>query len=179
MKKYHKILHNLLLYSVFIIYLVILFVILFRTSHPFRSMNIVPLRSILFYLSGVDLPAYSEREITIYSFGFTNLVGNIVLFIPLGVYFTLFNEDKGIKKNILWVFVVSLSAELVQYIFKMGIGDIDDVILNTFGGFIGIAAYKILLVKLKDTNKVRHVIEIIAPLVGIVSFIVLFVFNKG
>lgn len=179
MKKYHRILHNFLLYSVFIIYIVILFLILFRTSHPSRSMNIVPLRSIFFYLSGVDIPAYSQHEITIYSFGFTNLVGNIVLFIPLGVYFTLFNEDKGIKKNILWVFVVSLSAELVQYIFKMGIGDIDDVILNTFGGFIGIAAYKILVVKLKDTNRVRHAIEIIAPMVGIVSFLFLFLYNKG
>ena len=106
-------------------------------------------------------------------------MGNIVLFIPLGVYFALFREGRESKKTIFGVFLVSLSAELVQYIFKMGIGDIDDVILNTFGGMIGIGAYHILLVKLKDANKVRHVIEVIAPMVGIASFLILFLCSKA
>lgn len=178
MKKYHNIKHNLLLYSVFTVYIIILFVVLFRTSHPERSINAVPFYSIRCYLSGIDLEPYSQRDIIIYSFGFTNLVGNIVLFVPLGVYFSLFNEDKRIWKNTLYVCFISLAAEMIQYILKMGIADIDDIILNTVGGFLGSVVYKILRRKLKSSEKVRRVIEILAPVAGIVTFLTVIFLHK-
>lgn len=112
------------------------------------------------------------------AFSLSNVLGNIVLFIPLGVYFTLFNHDKRIYKNVLWVFLISLSVEVVQFIFKIGIGDIDDVILNCFGGFIGIAAYRILLLIFKEVSKVRYLIEILAPICGMASFFILFLYNN-
>lgn len=178
MKKSYNVWHNLLLYSFFVVYIIILFTILFRTSHPSRSINFIPLRSIGFYLSGIDLQPYSEREIIILSFGFTNLVGNIVLFIPLGVYFALFHESYGIRKNVLAVCFISMAAEIVQYILKMGIADVDDVILNTLGGFIGVIAYQALMIKLKSREKVRCVIEILAPIVGIIAFLVVLLFRQ-
>lgn len=170
MKDLRRTLHNFLLYSIFIFYLVILCGILFRTRHSFRSINIVPFRTIISYLSGSD--------ILLRAFSLSNVLGNIVLFIPLGVYFTLFSHDKKIYKNVLLVFLISLSVEVVKYLFKIGIGDIDDVILNCFGGFIGIAAYRILLLLFKDVNKVRHIIEILAPIGAMVSFLILFLYNN-
>lgn len=170
MKEHRRILHNFLLYSVFVFYVVILCALLFMNRRSFVSINIVPFRSIISYLSGSD--------IILRSFALSNVLGNIVLFIPLGVYLTLFNRDKRTYKNVLWVFLISLSVEIVQYIFKIGASDIDDVILNCLGGFIGIAAYRILLLKFKDLNKVRYIIEIIAPIGAIVSFLILFLYNN-
>ena len=98
------------------------------------------------------------------SFAFTNVIGNIVIFLPFGVYLALFNPDKRLFKNVLFVFLFSLSVEILQYTLKLGIGDIDDVILNCLGGALGIAAYKILLSIFKDADKVRHLIEILAQM---------------
>lgn len=95
MKKYHRILHNFLLYSVFIFYIVILFALLFMNRRSFSSINIVPFHSIITYLSSDD--------ILLRSFALSNVLGNIVLFIPLGVYLTLFNRDKRLYKNVLWI----------------------------------------------------------------------------
>lgn len=170
MKKYHRILHNFLLYSVFIFYIVILFALLFMNRRSFSSINIVPFHSIITYLSSDD--------ILLRSFALSNVLGNIVLFIPLGVYLTLFNRDKRLYKNVLWIILISSSAESLQYIFKIGACDIDDVILNSLGGFIGIAAYRTLLLIFKDVHKVKYANEIIAPIGGIVSFLILFLYNN-
>lgn len=93
MKDHRRTLHNFLLYSVFLFYVVILCGILFRTRHTFRSINIVPFRTIISYLLG--------RDMLLRAFSLSNVLGNIVLFIPLGVYLTLFRYEKRIFKNIL------------------------------------------------------------------------------
>ena len=36
------------------------------------------------------------------------------------------------------VYIASLCAELLQYVFNVGSFDLDDVILNTIGGLIGV-----------------------------------------
>lgn len=135
----------------------------------FSSVNLVPFRTIISYL-------LSDNSI-LSSFAFSNVLGNIVLFIPLGVYLTLFNRDKRLYKNVLWIALISLTAEVIQYIFKIGASDIDDLILNVLGGFLGIAAYKTLLLVFKDVTKVRYAIEIIAPITGMVCFFILFLYN--
>ncbi len=170
MKRHHRIIHNFLLYSVFAFYIVILFALLFMKRHSFSSINVVPFRSIISYLS--------DGNIVLHSFALSNVLGNIVLFIPLGVYLTLFNSDKRLYKNVLWIILIGLSVEIIQYIFKIGVTDIDDVILNGLGGFIGIAAYRILLLLFKDVSKVRYAVEIIAPITGIVCFLILFLYNN-
>ncbi len=171
MKNHRHIFHNFLLYSVFAFYLLVLIALLFMNRYSFRSINIVPFRTIINYLLGSNL--------IIRSFALSNVLGNIVLFIPLGIYLTLFNRDKRIYKNVLWIFLISLSVEILQYIFMIGVSDIDDVILNCVGGFIGITVYRVLLLKLKDLKKVRYSIEILAPIGGIVSFFILFIYNHA
>ena len=46
---------NMLLYGVFAIYTLLLITILFRTQHPIRSINLIPFRGVVSYLSGEDL----------------------------------------------------------------------------------------------------------------------------
>ncbi|HBG0351778.1 TPA: VanZ family protein, partial [Clostridioides difficile] len=45
------------------------------------------------------------------------------------------------KTIIIAIILVSLAFELTQYIFALGSSDIDDVILNSLGGIIGITIY--------------------------------------
>ncbi len=130
-----KILLNLLLYAVLGIYLFILFTFLFLKRTSFRSINLVPFRSILNYLNG-DLLARA--------FALNNIMGNIVLFFPLGFYITLLNRNKKISVNVCLIALISTLAEIAQYLFCVGVTDIDDVILNTLGGFMGILAFKLI-----------------------------------
>jgi glycopeptide antibiotics resistance protein len=39
------------------------------------------------------------------------------------------------------IFAFSFAVELIQYAIAIGVADITDLIMNTLGGFIGLAAY--------------------------------------
>lgn len=169
---------NCLLYGVFIFYAALLILILFRTRHLERSINLIPLRGIISFLSGNDLVSDKDSAIVLHSFAINNLIGNIVIFVPLGVYIALFNKNKGIWKNTLLIAIVSTLVEIIQVIFRFGIGDIDDIILNSIGGLVGILVYRFLLLICKDDLKTRRIIAIFAPIAGIACFVALFLYNN-
>lgn len=160
MKKHRQTLaQNFLLYTVFVLYIIILFRILIFSRGAHSSINLVPFHSIMDYLSGSN--TVSHR------FAFINIFGNIILFVPLGIYLSLFKHGKRIGTNVLWILIISLLVEIAQYIFGIGASDIDDVILNSLGGLIGVVAYKALSAILKDENKVRFVITIASTIIAI------------
>lgn len=70
---------------------------------------------------------------------FSNFTGNIIAFIPFGIFVVLLSKHKKISsKGVLTQsFSLSLCIECLQVIFSLGIFDVDDLILNTFGGLIG------------------------------------------
>ena len=158
-----------MLYGTAACYLLLLLAILFRTAHPERSLNLLPFHSIIDYLAG--------NNQLLHSFALINLVGNIVIFVPLGVYLTMFSGRKSLLKNLLLVLGFSLSVEVIQYTFKLGIGDIDDIILNCLGGLLGILLYKMLLKLRGSDEKARQVVAVAAPLVGVASFLLLYLYN--
>lgn len=177
--KRKNILVNVLLYAVFAFYILLLLLILFRQRHSTRSFNLIPLRGIISYLTGNDLISGTTDAAFLRSLAFSNLLGNIVIFIPLGVYVTLFNKDKRIWKNTLLVVLASAAAEIVQFAFMLGIGDIDDVILNGIGGLLGVLLCKGLYLLCKnDDLKVRRVTAVLAPVIGIISFAILILINR-
>lgn len=165
-KKVNKVLHNLLLYSVLGVYVLILLAFLFLKRTSFQSINLIPFRTILDYLNG-DMIARA--------FAPSNLIGNIVLFLPLGVYITLLNPNKKISVNTCLIALISVIVEIAQYMFKVGVTDIDDVILNTVGGLIGILIFKVIYIFLKD--KTRIAIEILAPVAGVGAVLILMLTN--
>lgn len=72
-----------------------------------------------------------------------NLVGNVVLFIPFP--FLLFSFGYKHEKRIpLIALFVSVFIEVVQYLFVIGVADIDDVILNVTGACMGFLLLKSL-----------------------------------
>lgn len=62
------------------------------------------------------------------------------------------------------IFIVSLFVEIIQGIFGIGASDIDDIILNCLGGFIGILGYKFFLFILRDEKKAHAAIAILSAI---------------
>nr|WP_279628352.1 VanZ family protein [Paenibacillus ferrarius] len=114
------------------------------------------------------MPFYSIKEYifggsaTLKKFAFSNVVGNIVIFIPLGTYLSLFKKDKRVIINLLFIFFVSLFVEIIQGLLGIGTSDIDDIILNCLGGWIGILGYKFLAFAMRDEKKVCTVITLLS-----------------
>lgn len=147
------------LYGVFICYILLLIKILFlsRISHlEYSSINLIPFYSIMEFISG--------SSANLKAFAFSNVVGNIVIFIPLGTYLALFKNDKRVITNLLFIFIVSLFVEIIQGLLSIGVSDIDDIILNCLGGLIGILGYKFLLFILRAEKKVHTAITILSAI---------------
>ena len=81
-----------------------------------------------------------------------NVIGNIVLFIPFG-FFIYIKFEKNKIKALLAVFIMTLGVEFIQGFIPYRFCDIDDIILNTFGGYIGIIIYNILFSKFNNKLK--------------------------
>ncbi|MBO1000044.1 VanZ family protein [Bacillus sp. SD075] len=75
----------------------------------------------------------------------SNLVGNIALFIPFGVFLVLLSKNKGMSSIGVLALSLSLSLylECLQIVFSIGIFDVDDLMLNTSGGVLGYGAIKL------------------------------------
>lgn len=110
------------------------------------------------------------------AFALSNLLGNIAIFIPMGVYLPLLIRRKSIFVNTVCVALISAVVEVLQYIFAVGAADIDDVILNTVGGLIGVSLFRVMELFLKDQTK--KAVTILAPVGGIFSFLILFLVNR-
>lgn len=101
-----------------------------------RRFNLIPFKTIVEQISYL-LNGNAEFS------PFTNLAGNLVLFLPMPIFIKLSNKKiKGIFV-ILITFIVVVMFETMQYVTGR-VADIDDVILNMFGALIGLAIYYIL-----------------------------------
>lgn len=101
-----------------------------------RSINLSPF---------TFLKMFSDK--TAYDVALKNVLGNIAIFIPLGIFCTyVLREKKGIAAII--CIGVSVLFETIQFVTGCGAADIDDIMLNTIGGIIGIILYCCILVKI-------------------------------
>lgn len=65
------------------------------------------------------------------------VLGNIVMFIPFGFLGWIFTKLKDLK-ILLFNFISAITIiEALQYFTRMGIFEVDDIILNTFGVYLG------------------------------------------
>lgn len=72
------------------------------------------------------------------------VLGNVVMFIPFGFLEWVFPRFTDLKNN-LFVFISAITiVEALQYFTRLGIFEVDDIILNTFGVFLGWQLRKML-----------------------------------
>ncbi|MEK3730693.1 MULTISPECIES: VanZ family protein [unclassified Lysinibacillus] len=115
---------------------------LFDYSSWRLTTNFVPFETILRY---INYSQYFNWDIII-----VNLLGNLLIFTPMGFLLPLLSK----KFRKAWViiclgFFASLAVETIQFIFTVGSADIDDLILNTIGAWLGYIAYKGILIRPK------------------------------
>jgi glycopeptide antibiotics resistance protein len=82
----------------------------------------------------------------IYKISSTQIVGNLIMLLPLGIYLPLLYKKLS---NFFVVVLVSLFVssfiELLQLVTSYRSADVDDVLLNTVGAAAGFLIYKILI----------------------------------
>ncbi len=163
---------RLILIFLFVLYILFMMKILFfkyisltefvfNHEYAIRSVNLVPFRSIEEYYNtyfGNNLIAN------------VNVLGNVLIFAPLGVYTSMYFDKYSLLKCIIIGMITSIAVEVVQYTLAIGVTDIDDVILNTLGVSIGVLTYQYLVKRCQIYNKI-HLILIAIAIVLIVMFI--------
>lgn len=80
---------------------------------------------------------------------FTNLFGNILIFVPYGFFISMASERTRFLKSFLYSFALSLCVEIFQLITRVGSLDVDDILLNVLGGIFGYVSFRIC-------NKIRR-----------------------
>ena len=98
---------------------------------------------------------------------YKNILGNVLLFLPFGFFVAYFVKVDKPFVMILLSLLVSLSIETTQ----LAIGrvfDVDDVILNVLGGFLGFTLYKFFIKIFPERFKRTWVLNIIIILLIII-----------
>lgn len=108
----------------------------------------------LFYVvtfQDVDWSTYNVtlfQEILRYEAGsemfYRNIVGNLILFIPYGLYITYYLKIKKPYVIIILAFILSLTIETTQFYIGR-VFDVDDILLNIIGALIGYYLYRIVV----------------------------------
>ncbi|MDE5768765.1 MAG: VanZ family protein [Oscillospiraceae bacterium] len=112
--------------------------------------NLVPFRTISNYIECMDpISIYS----IFYDYAFQNIVGNALLFVPMGVFLPYFSEkQRKFSKFFITSFLIIACVEIVQLMTLLGACDIDDLLLNLPGCCIGFGLFYLLKPVLLQKN---------------------------
>ena len=129
--KQRIVLYKELCMLLFGIYILCLFqIVTFQDDSPWATNNFIPFKEIMRY------------DITSRLF-FKNVLGNMIMFFPFGLFSSYYLKVKRIEIPLLLTIIASISIECVQ----LAIGrvfDVDDILLNVLGGMTGYCLYKII-----------------------------------
>lgn len=124
---------NKLTKILFIIYLIaVSWIIVFKFNLPFSKLG---------YMRSINLIPFHESLIINGKLDFREIIMNVAIFIPLGIYSGILIKKWTIGKRILLFFLISLTYEVSQFILGVGASDITDIINNMLGGIIGLVIY--------------------------------------
>lgn len=85
---------------------------------------------------------------------FLNLIGNVICFIPFGIILPMASRRfRKLYRVIFLMLGFSLFVELMQLVFKIGAFDVDDLLLNVVGAFIGYIIYFFGNVKMNSRGR--------------------------
>ena len=94
------------------------------------------------HLRNINLILYGDSGIINGQLDVRELVENILIFVPFGVYASMLVKERSWWKVILAGAGFSLILETLQYVFAIGASDITDVINNTLGAALGMFLWK-------------------------------------
>jgi len=102
------------------------------------NLNLIPFRTLRLFVRLLQSSRpYLVRAAVI------NLAGNVIMFIPLGMFPPLLFQKLSRFRNVLLMTAMIIAAvELTQLFTLVGSCDVDDLILNLTGAALGYALYK-------------------------------------
>lgn len=127
------------IYLIFLIFLVVL-----KFDGSFEELNSIHQRIIENEMMGIKninlvlfrtITSYGSNIIELYAL--KNIIGNIIVFIPLGFLTSQLLVERFRKPTIICVLII-IFIECIQLIFKIGFFDVDDIFLNLVGCLSGI-----------------------------------------
>ena len=161
-KKQNKLTIALLLVYILLLIGVILFKLPFNSAgtERIRVINLIPLYG-----------SFDDNGVILFS----EITYNILLFIPLGIYICMLKSGWPFMKKALMIIGLSLTFEVIQFIFAIGRTDITDILSNTLGGIIGIGIYALLFKTFKiKTVKIVNVLMLTITICVVLCFAFLF-----
>ncbi|MCC3216087.1 VanZ family protein [Chryseobacterium sp. X308] len=112
-------------YTLFLLYL--MFLGMGRFQYEENLITVEPVFSTIKFIQG---PNKTMDIVTI-------VLGNIMMFIPFGFLGWVIPGLKKLKPLIFGFISCIVIVEALQYFTRMGIFEVDDILLNTFGVYIG------------------------------------------
>lgn len=137
MKKHRKVITTIL----FLLYIiVVLRITVFRSSFTLQNLCQNGRLILTLFEGYIDLIKRGDW------FAFTYLfVGNIVWFVPFGMYLQYMGISKKLVRTAFYGFLFSLLIEALQYVFGTGFSELDDLVLNTLGAWLGGGVVRLML----------------------------------
>ena len=138
-----------ILYILFLLYFLIFSDWYGRTGvYDDYHYNFVPFQEILRYWN------YRDQ---LGMLSFTNLAGNVLVFVPFGFLSAMASRKRSFLRTSLDGFLLSLMVETFQLLTMVGSFDVDDLILNTFGVMLGFLGFVFCngIRRIYDKNKKR------------------------
>ncbi|AZB18306.1 VanZ family protein [Chryseobacterium indologenes] len=127
-KKFYKII--IIPYTLFLLYL--MFLGMGRFRYEDHLITVEPVFSTIKFIRGTS---DWKNMVTI-------VLGNVVMFIPFGFLGWFFPRLQQVKPLIFTFISAIVIVEALQYFTRMGIFEVDDIILNTFGAYAGWLLYR-------------------------------------
>ncbi len=151
------------------LYLIILtWIILFKMQFSLEN---------LYTVRNINLVPFGESVIINGKIDFDEIIDNIIVFIPVGLYFQMLKRNARIGKKIGIIAGISFIYEILQYVFAIGRADITDLIGNTLGGILGLGIYEVFYRFCKNEEKVNRILNGLAMVgsVFVVAFLILLI----
>lgn len=117
-------------------------------------------------IRNINLIPFNQPSIVNGKADISEIILNVLAFIPYGLFIHILMDEKSILKKLLIIFATSFIFELIQYIFAIGASDITDIISNTSGGIIGIV-FSMFMEKLLRENWIKF-INIVSTICAII-----------
>lgn len=159
---------NRVTWILLLIYMLVLcWILLFKLGVRFsymdmRSASLVPYRQL--FMQGMRTDK-------------AELILNIIIFVPLGVYTGILFHQWTWTRRCLFFLLLSTLFELIQYVFKIGAFDSTDIVNNVLGAIIGVLLLTFIEKLFKNQYRAQIVINILA-IIGTATMVTLLVMLK-
>lgn len=131
---------------------ILIYVLFFKNSSTIDSSN----------LDLIPLFFYSPSTIE-----FILLVGNIIMFIPIGYFFHRYH----LKISLLFILILATAIEGIQYFFKVGVFDVSDILLYVIGFYLGFIFYLFVKRQSQEYNNISLDIRLVFSLILVLCLI--------